>query len=187
MALFGVTFKDQLLSAGDDAVLHRRLLSDGILYGCAMSASGAVLTIARGWLHACGRVIGNDAALGVEISATSGYARVKLVIDLSAAATTELFNQVSLEVETAESPAAFPALVQEDLDNGTATTYEVALAVVSCGANGIASIVSTLPASAISAEILGLDADQVRHIKLGTETPTTATLGEGEIYLKYST
>lgn len=186
MALFGVTFKDQLIAAGDDAVLHRRLLDDGILYGCGMSASGSSLTIARGWLHACGRVIGNDAALAVEIPATSGFARVKLVIDLSGAATTEIFSQVSLAVETADTAAGFPALVREDLDDGVSTTYEVALAVVSCSSQGIA-IVSTLGASAITADVLGLAADQVRPIKIGTATPTENTLAEGEIYLKYST
>ena len=171
MALYGTTFANQLVSAVDHAVLQARLLSDGILDGMAMTASGSALTIAPGHMIAAGRVIGNDAALAVAVAATSGYARVTLVIDLSGTATAETFNQLSIRVDTADSPASFPALVQEDINDGVHTTYEAALAVLALNASGIASVESAMGRAALS-------------IKYGTAAPTAADIAPGAIYLQ---
>lgn len=172
MSLYGVTFKDQLVPCLDDGAMQQKLFADGIVRGCAMSASGSVLTIGRGVIMAAGRLIGNDADLAVSVSATSGYARITLVIDLTGTATTEAFTQVSIRVDTANSQSGFAALTQEDINGGVDTRYEVALAIVSCSASGI-TIASLL------------DSVQYALIKSGTSVPTTDDISPGEIYLKY--
>lgn len=183
MAIFGVTFANQLVSATDDAVVQRRALTDGTLRGFGVTASGSVATIAAGYVLACGRVIGNDADLAVNVSATSGVARLTLVIDLSAAATETTFSQVSIRTDLAASEAALPALVQQDINDGLSTTYEISLAVLSLGAGGITGVVSSLGQSAVVLPTL-LPANV--GIKMGTATPTTADISNGQIYLKYA-
>lgn len=172
MALYGVTFANQLVPCLDDGAMQQKLLSDGIVHGCAMSVSGSTLTIARGVIMAAGRLIGNDAALAVSITPQSGYARVTLVIDLSGAATEETFAQVSIRIDTASTQSGLPALTQEDINGGSDTAYEVSLAIVSCSSSGI-TLVSKLSNV------------QLALIKSGTSVPTVADLAPGEIYLKY--
>lgn len=171
MSLFGVTFKDQPVSAFDHAALMALVLRDGILRGCGMSASGSNVTLAAGHLLAAGRVIGNDAALTIPVAGTTGVARITLVIDLTAAATEETFNQLSLRVDTAADEAALPALVQEDINDGVHTDYEVALAVVALGGSGVTSFVRKLGRAALK-------------LHSGTSIPTTDDIDPGEIYLR---
>ena len=140
----GVTFANQNVSPVDDAVLRRRLLSDGILTGCAFTYAGYTLTMASGYLIACGRQIRRPTAENWAISdATSGYARVLMTIDLTRTATEEVFDQVNTSIEYATSEDGFPALIQDDI-NATGSQYQVALAVVSLGTGGITGVVSKL-------------------------------------------
>ena len=183
MALFGVTFANQIVAAADDAIPQHKLFSDGVLAGFTASASGSTLTLAAGLLVACGRIVGNDANLSVNVSATSGVARVTLVLDLTGAATSSSWLQGSIRVDTASTEGGLPALVQEDINDGVHTDYEISLAVLARGGSGISEILSTCPASTLN---LPLDADQIRHIKIGTDVPTTDTLAPGEIYLQYT-
>jgi len=148
------------------------LLADGVLRGMSMSASGSVLTVGAGYLMACGRIIGNDADLAVNVSATSGYARITLVIDLSGAATETTFSQVYLRTDLASEVSGFPALVQDDINDGVSTTYELALAVLALDSSGIVSVDSQIATAPL-------------RIKMGTAVPTTAELDPGEIYLRY--
>ena len=146
----GVTFANQNVSPVDDAVLRRRLLSDGILTGCELTYAGYTLTMAAGYLIACGRQIRRPTAENWAISdATSGYARVLMTIDLTRTATEEVFDQVNTSVEYATAEDGFPALIQDDI-NATGSQYQVALAVVSLGTGGITGIVSKLELAASS-------------------------------------
>ena len=173
MPLFGVTFQNRPVSAFDHAALTALILRDGILRGCALSASGGTVTLAAGYLVAAGRIVGNDADLAIPVSGSSGVARITLVIDLTATATESAFNQVSIRVDTAASVAALPALVQEDINDGVHTAYEVSLGVVNLSASGVSGFASRLGRAAL-------------RIQMGTSTPTTANLDPGEIYLKYT-
>ena len=140
----GVTFANQNVSPVDDAVLRRRLLSDGILTGCALTYSGYTLTMASGYLIACGRQIRRPQAENWAISdATSGYARVLMTIDMTRTSTEEVFDQVNTAIEYATSEDGFPELIQDDI-NTTGSQYQVVLAVVSLGTGGITGIVSKL-------------------------------------------
>ena len=146
----GVTFANQNVSPVDDAILRRRLLSDGVLTGCDLTYAGYTLTMAAGYLIACGRQIRRPTAQNWAISdATSGYARVLMTIDLTRTATEEAFDQVNTAIEYATAEDGFPALIQDDI-NATGSQYQVALAVVSLGTGGITGIVSKLELAASS-------------------------------------
>ena len=192
MALFGVTFENQLLAEMDDGNLQEFLLRDGVLRGLGLSYNGSNLTIGSGYLIAAGRLIGNDSALTIAVPASSGYARIVLVIDLTGTATESVFTQLSTRVDSAASVSGFPDLVQGDINGGVDTTYELALAIVATSASGITGIESQLGAAGLN-PILGeaaVTASAQGFIKFGTATPTAGTgpnqIAPGEIYLKYS-
>ena len=140
----GVTFANQNVTPVDDAILRRRLLSDGVLTGCELTYAGYTLTMASGYLIACGRQIRRPTAENWAISdATSGYARVLMTIDLTRTASEEVFDQVNTSVEYATAEDGFPALIQDDI-NATGSKYQVVLAIVSLGTGGITGIASCL-------------------------------------------
>lgn len=140
----GVTFANQNVTPADDAILRRRLLSDGVLTGCELTYAGYTLTMASGYLIACGRQIRRPKVENWAISdATSGYARVLMTIDLTRTATEEVFDQINTSIEYATSKAGFSALIQDDI-TATGSKYQLALAIVSLGAGGITGIASCL-------------------------------------------
>lgn len=140
----GVTFANQHLSPEDDAAVRRAILTDGMLTGCELSVSGPALTMEPGYLLICGRQIRHTASQSWDISQqSSGYARLLLTIDLSLTATEEVFDQVEVAVEYAETEDGFPGLEQEDINN-SGTVYQVAIAVLSLGPEGISDIVRQL-------------------------------------------
>lgn len=140
----GVTFANQDVTPVDDAILRRRLISDGVLTGCELTYAGYTLTMASGYLIACGRQIRHPTVENWAISdATSGYARVLMTIDLTRTATVEVFDQINPSIEYATSKDGFPALIQDDV-NATGSKYQVVLAIVSLGTGGITGIASCL-------------------------------------------
>jgi len=192
MALFGVTFENQLLAEMDDGNLQEFLLKDGVIRGLTLSYNGSNLTIAAGYLIAAGRLIGNDSALTIAVPASNGYARIVLVIDLTGTATDSVFTQLSTRVDSAASQGDFPALTRGDINGGVDTTYEISLAIVRTTTSGITEISAQLGAAGLKS-ILGaksVTAAANGFIKMGTATPTAGTgtnqIQPGEIYLKYS-
>ncbi len=192
MALFGVTFENQLLAEMDDGNLQEFLLKDGVIRGLTLSYNGSNLTIAAGYLIAAGRLIGNDSALTITVPASAGYARIVLIIDLTGTATDSVFTQLSTRVDSEANISDFSALTQGDINGGVDTTYEIALAIVQTSASGITGIESQLDAAGLK-PILGaaaVTASAQGFIKFGTATPTAGTganqIAPGEIYLKYS-
>lgn len=192
MALFGVTFENQLLAEMDDGNLQEFLLKDGVIRGLTLSYNGSNLTIDAGYLIAAGRLIGNDSALTIAVPASNGYARIVLVIDLTGTATDSVFTQLSTRVDSAASQGDFPALVKGDINGGVDTTYEISLAIVRTTTSGITGIEAQLGAAGLK-PILGaaaVTASAQGFIKFGTATPTAGTgankIAPGEIYLKYS-
>lgn len=140
----GVTFANQDVTPVDDAILRRRLISDGVLTGCELTYAGYTLTMASGYLIACGRQIRHPTVENWAISdATSGYARVLMTIDLTRTATEEVFDQINTSIEYATSKDGFSALIQDDV-TATGSKYQLALAIVSLGTGGITGIASCL-------------------------------------------
>lgn len=121
MALSGVTFDGCSVSARDHGVLFHGLLPDGVLRGCEVSLSGSTVTIAIGYLVACGRVIEVESATSVAVTGTQ-YSQIVLTVNLSGPTFT-------LSCVNASS-TSFPALTQDDINDGSSTTYQVEIAVI---------------------------------------------------------
>lgn len=145
----GVTFAEQGVTPADDAIVRRAILPDGILTGCEISYSGSTLTMAAGYIIACGRTFQHIAAQNwAVVDATSGFARLVLTIDLTKTATEATFNQIESSIEYAAAEDGFVDLEQSDI-NLSGTRYQIAAAVVSLGTGGITGIVFQLALSRV--------------------------------------
>ena len=141
----GIFFDLQTVRARDLGAAFGGILSDGKLSGCALSYSGVNLTIARGYYIAKGRMIEIDSAetLQTTTTAANGYGRLRLVIDLSIAASESSFTQGKFEWDYAATNS-FPALTQNDINDGTNTAYQVEICRVSFANSQITGIVSQI-------------------------------------------
>ena len=140
----GITFAEQAVTPADDAIVRRAVLGDGALSGCEVTYSGSTLTLAPGFIIACGRAFQITAAQNwAVVDATSGFARLLLTIDLTKTATESTFNQIEFSVEYASAKDGFTELLQDDI-NISGTKYQIVIAMVSLGTGGITGIVSKL-------------------------------------------
>ena len=141
----GIFFDLQTVRARDLGAAFCGILSDGKLSGCALSYSGVNLTIARGYYIAKGRLIEIDSAetLQTATTAANGYGRLRLVIDLSIAASESSFTQGKFEWDYATTNS-FPALTQNDINDGTNKAYQVEICRVSFANSQITGIVSQI-------------------------------------------
>ena len=141
----GIFFDLQTVRARDLGAAFGGILSDGKLSGCALSYSGVNLTIARGYYIAKGRLIEIESAETLETTTTAanGYGRLRLVIDLSIAASESSFTQGKFEWDYATTNS-FPALTQNDINDGTNTAYQVEICRVSFANSQITGIVSQI-------------------------------------------
>lgn len=145
----GITFAEQSVTPADDAIVRRAILPDGTLTGCEISYSGSTLTMAAGFIIACGRTFQHTTAQNwAVVDATSGFARLVLTIDLTKTATESTFDQINTAIEYATSEDGFVALEQQDI-NLSGTRYQIVAAVVSLGTGGITGIVSQLQKSQV--------------------------------------
>ena len=144
MAISGITYDNQGPTAADHGDFWHAAYADGILSGCEISYLGAVVTIAPGRIVSAGRLSRIAAAESVTIAATEGVARIVYQTDLSQVAAKGDFKQLSFVVQTADSAAALPALVQEDVNNG-GIIYQMELCLLKLGGPGVDSILSTAP------------------------------------------
>lgn len=136
----GITFPGQKVPAVAHGAIFDRLLSDGKLYGCGLSKSGSTLNIGTGLFVEAGRLIEIATTETVSVARTSGYARIKGVIDTSKGSSADSFQQFTWVVDYASTPAGFDALTQGKVNEGGAATYEMELCVVSVDASGISEI-----------------------------------------------
>ena len=144
MAIKGITYDNQGPTAADHGDFWRFTYADGILSGCEISYLGAVVTIAPGRIVSAGRLSRIAAAESITIAATEGVARIVYQTDLSQAAAKGDFKQLSFVVQTADTVAALPALVKEDVNNG-GIIYQMELCLMKLGGPGVDSILSTAP------------------------------------------
>ncbi|MGN0800718.1 MAG: hypothetical protein ACI4NU_09860 [Christensenellales bacterium] len=141
----GIFFDLQTVRARDLGAAFGGILSDGKLSGCALSYSGVNLTIAHGYYIAKGRLIEIDSAETLETATTAanGYGRLRLVIDLSIAASESSFTQGKFEWDYA-STNSFSDTTQNDINDGTNTSYQVEICRVSFANSQITGIVSQI-------------------------------------------
>lgn len=139
----GVTFAQQKVLPSDDALIRRRILTDGILSGCELSYSGSTLTMSAGQLLACGRQFRHPSAQNwAVVDATTGFARLLLTVDLTRTASKDVFDQIVDSIEYATSEDGFPDLQQSDI-NASGSIYQIEACVVSLGTGGITGIVKS--------------------------------------------
>lgn len=135
MAISGVTFSGCHVSAKDHGVLFSALLPDGVLRGCAVTYNSGTATVAAGYLVACGRVIEVESATSVAVTGTQ-YSQIVLTIDAS----TPTFTLSSVN----SSSTTFPALTQQDINDGASTTYQIELGVIDIGNSTMLSTIGSV-------------------------------------------
>lgn len=138
MAIKGVIYSNQHVSAADHAALFRMVVGDGVLDGCGISKSRNVCTISAGKFVTAGRlirIIGQE-TIDIPVTQNNVYARIRGVNDMDRLATRQVFEQFYFTVDYANSADGFPALVQEDI-NVNGKIYEVEWAVLRIGSEGI--------------------------------------------------
>jgi hypothetical protein len=126
-----VTFENQHITPSDDGAAWASAISDGILTGCEITKSGASLSIAAGKIVACGRVCRANTLQTVQVTGSSGYARLVLTIDKSK----PVEQQVAIDVQYANTIESFSALTKQDVNND-GTIYQMALCFVDLSGSG---------------------------------------------------
>ena len=109
-SIHGVNFDNQTVTAKDHGHLFQCVIVDGIMSGCELSFSGTSLVITPGYLMVAGREMKLTANTTIIVSgATTGYARVLITIDLTKAATAEMFEQADFQIQYATTATGWQA------------------------------------------------------------------------------
>ena len=139
--LKGSFFPYQVIPSKALGALGAKAVRDGVLTGCAVSFTGTALTVGKGFLVACGRVMEVPGAVTLAIDgATSGYARVSVLIDTTKTSTRDAFEQADFLVEYSSTEDGFTEAYAEDI-NLDGTLYQLVLCVVSLSAAGVSAVV----------------------------------------------
>lgn len=136
----GITFPGQKVPAVAHGAIFDRLITDGRLHGCGLSKTGSTLNVGTGLFVEAGRLIEIATTETVSVAGTSGYARIKGVIDTSKGSSADSFQQFAWAVDYSSTVTGFDALTQGKVNEGGAATYEMELCVVSLSASGIGEI-----------------------------------------------
>jgi len=162
MSVNGITFDKRRVRAQDDARIRERLFPDGKLQGCAITYSGVNLTIANGYLMAKGRQVEILAeTIASATTEANGYGRLKLVIDLTQTASGTTFTQYAWDWDYSATNSGWPALTQDDINDGTHTAYELLVCTVKFTSSNITSVVTETP-------LIGVAKDTAAAPALGT-------------------
>lgn len=127
-----VTFEGKHIAPSDDGAVWAASVTDGISSGCALTRSGSSLSMAVGKIIAAGRTARVDEAKAFTLSG-SGYDRLLLTIDMSKS---NIAQRVALDIENSATLTGFPALVQNDVNNG-GTKYQFVICIVDIAGSGI--------------------------------------------------
>lgn len=183
-SIHGVNFDNQTVTAKDHGHLFQCVIVDGIMSGCELSFSGTSLVITPGYLMVAGREMKLTANTTIIVSgATTGYARVLITIDLTKAATAEMFEQADFQIQYATTATGFSALNQEEI-NGTGTLYQFELCTLALGTSGIASIYSRAGSAAVRIPIITSDllgASCVITGKIASNAVTNGKIATGAV------
>ena len=176
--LDGVMFSNQLLTAKSLGRTLQNILPDGILTGCAVTYSGANVSIAPGVVIVCGRIINISATVTEATSATylDGFGRLKIGINLDNSSTTTVNEQSYTDVDYSAT-SAFTSLTQEAV-NGSGSLYEVEMGRITFASGSISAYTQTLPTVNIVTSLAG----KQKTITSGTADPSGGV--DGDIYLK---
>ena len=208
--LSGVTFPQQTHTPKEWGHIFSKLVPDGILRGCEVTASGTSVYIDVGALMICGRLIEIPSTVTEVTNPTypNGYGQLKVCIDTTNPSTT-LLNQQAYVDTVYSSTTTFPTLTTDDI-NASGSLYEVELAILAFSSGSITDATMTLGNCLGSDKLLGSDANGMMInadidtsylsgvnsniqtqlngkqplITSGTTDPTGGS--DGDIYIKYS-
>lgn len=130
MAIHGVIFQNQKVSAEDHAALFELFITDGIISGCGTSTNLNMLTITSGLFVLKGRLAKIVGSETIEIPSNIKNTTVRLIayVDTNQKSTKDEFKQVQFRLDQTSA-----ALVQEDINTGTGHLYEVEWATLTIG------------------------------------------------------
>lgn len=146
MAVRGITFAKQTVSANDDAHIYKVLLHgrNGRTKGCQMTYGTDDIYISEGYFFAGNRLIeipSTETVTTPVITSGTTYCRLVFEIDLSKTNTNDAFNQGYFKILTATGD--YPAITREDLDDG-GNVFQMPFARFVKTISGISSFVSEL-------------------------------------------
>ena len=177
MAINPITFDGEHVAARDHGALFRGILSDGKINGCNVIFNGASVTIGKGYLVSCGRLIEIDSNTSIEVSGT-GYSQVILNIDLS-----EDLPYLSAVTSASQS---FPALTQEDINDGVHQTYQMQVAVINLSNNSVIKQMDNAAPIVADGSISSakIAANSITSAKIAPGAVGSSQLGSGIPYSK---
>lgn len=167
----GIIFDNQAPTAKGIRAGFHSSLSDGILKGCSATPGNGNVSFSSGLIIVAGGIVELSDGQIVSIEGTSGYARVKAILDLSRTSAQDQFSQVYLAVDYANSLNTFSNLIQQEVNIGNGTIYEAELCVLALGSSGTPTITRVRQA--------------LPRIQYGDTLPETAS--EGTIFLLRAT
>lgn len=138
MAIQGVVFPNQKVSAADHAALFELFISDGIISGCGVNSLRNTFTISSGLFVLKGRLIkivgSEEITIPDNVIPDSGTTTVRLVgyIDLNQVSTKESFQQFKFRLGSVNE-----TLTKDDINTGTGKLYEVEWALLTIDSEGI--------------------------------------------------
>lgn len=146
MAIRGITFSKQLVSANDDSHVFKTLLNGrkGKTRGCGMTFATDDIYVSDGYFFASNRLIevsSTETIATPVVSSGTTYCRLVFEIDLSKTNTNAEFNQGYFKILS--STTDYPGITQEDLDNG-GNVYQLPFARFTKSVSGIGSFVPEL-------------------------------------------
>lgn len=139
----GITYDLQNISAADLSHIFWEIggKRDGVFSGCAITYSGRNLYLAAGYFAARGyltKLTGTTQVAGPTVTSGTLYCVLVYEIDLSQTPSAEEFTQGSFKVLS--NATGYPALTQEDLDNG-GSIYQMSFARFLMTSTGISALV----------------------------------------------
>lgn len=154
MAIRGITFSKQSVTANDDSHIYKLLLNgkNGKTKGCKMTFGTDDIYISPGYFFASNRLIEISSLETVAtpvITSGTTYCRLVFEIDLTKTNTNSEFNQGYFKVLS--SAAGYPTITQEDLENG-GNIYQLPFAKFTKNISGIGSFVSEIETIAIATD-----------------------------------
>lgn len=177
----GIIFDNQPIKANELAIINKVGVTDGVLTGCGLTYSADDLTIAAGTIIVQGRMMKLASPVTKELSGlANGYARVKVVLDMTGAATLSEFGQAYFAIDYSATAGGFAALTQEDI-NGAGSMYEFALAIITLASGAISGVlVQPLAASnALQSAVDALSANVTYYVNYSTGSQYNNGLSSG--------
>ena len=142
-------FEKRTRSAEQDGGAYQAFADDGVLRGCTISSTADTVTIAKGVMMVCGRIINFDSAETVAVNnqIQNGFGQLKMVINLNEPASESNLNQLYFDWAFSSTESGFAVLQKDDINLG-GKIYEYELGIATIQNLKVASFKRTAPIAA---------------------------------------